>query len=209
MAAGATPGIERPLQRADRNIERCTRIIYDLLAFSQNRDLNRQPTSIDTFTGDILDACSLADGIVVERNLRSCGEVAIDREAFRQVIVRLVDNAVQALQDPAWSKPAHHTRRITVRTESGGPHVRLSVIDTGPGIPPEVLPKVFEPLFTTKSFGVGLGLPTVRQIVEQHGGAIDIESKVGKGTTVRIWLPCLGHQTWIPAAAGEIEDAGA
>jgi PAS domain S-box-containing protein len=201
MAAGATPSIERPLERADRGIERCTRIIYDLLAFSQNRDLNREPASIDALTGDALDACSLVDGIVVERNLRSRSEVAIDREAFRQVVVRLVDNAVQALRDPAWSKSADHTRRITVSTEAGGPHVRLPVIDTGPGIPPEVLPKVFEPLFTTKSFGVGLGLPTVRQIVELHGGGIDIESKVGQGTTVRIWLPCLGHQTWTPAAA--------
>jgi signal transduction histidine kinase len=54
--------------------------------------------------------------------------------------------------------------------------VRLSIIDNGPGIPPDVLPRIFEPLFTTKGFGVGLGLPTVRQIVEKHGGTIDVTS---------------------------------
>ena len=76
-----------------------------------------------------------------------------------------------------------------MRAESAGPHVRLSIIDTGPGIPPDVLPRIFEPLFTTKSFGVGLGLPTVRQIVEQHGGTIDVASAGEGGTTVTVWLP--------------------
>jgi signal transduction histidine kinase len=63
------------------------------------------------------------------------------------------------------------------------------VADNGPGIPQDRLPKIFEPLFTTKSFGVGLGLPTVRQIVEQHGGTIDVESTVDVGTAFTIWLP--------------------
>ena len=63
--------------------------------------------------------------------------------------------------------------------------------DTGPGIPADVLPKVFEPLFTTKSFGTGLGLATVKQIIDQHGGAIAMESELGKGTRVLITLPTL------------------
>jgi signal transduction histidine kinase len=63
------------------------------------------------------------------------------------------------------------------------------VEDTGPGIAPENLERVFEPLFSTKSFGTGLGLPTVKQIVEQHGGSIRIESEVGRGTRVLIRLP--------------------
>jgi signal transduction histidine kinase len=76
-----------------------------------------------------------------------------------------------------------------VRTEDAGPYVRLSFCDNGPGIPADRLTKIFEPLFTTKSFGVGLGLPTVRQIVEQHGGTIDVESVVDQGTVFTIWLP--------------------
>jgi signal transduction histidine kinase len=80
-----------------------------------------------------------------------------------------------------------------VRAESAGPHVRLSVIDTGPGIPEHVLPRIFEPLFTTKSFGVGLGLPTVRQIVEQLGGSLHVESVANAGTTFTVFLPRHGE----------------
>jgi len=67
--------------------------------------------------------------------------------------------------------------------------VRLSVIDTGPGISSEVLPPHIEPLFTTKNFGAGLGLPAVRQIVDQQSGTIEVESAVEVGTTAMISLP--------------------
>jgi signal transduction histidine kinase len=90
----------------------------------------------------------------------------------------------QRLVADRWS-PAHHR----VKTELAGPHVRLSITDNGPGISTENLAKIFEPLFTTKVSGVGLGLPTVRTIVEQHGGTIDVESAVDAGTTFVVWLP--------------------
>ena len=81
----------------------------------------------------------------------------------------------------------------------------VAVIDTGPGIPEHVLPRIFEPLFTTKSFGVGLGLPTVRQIVEQHGGTLHVESAADAGTAFTVFLPRHGevaaHAT-DPAARG-------
>ena len=67
--------------------------------------------------------------------------------------------------------------------------MEIAVEDTGPGIPPDILPRIFEPLFSTKSFGTGLGLSTVKQIVEQHNGTIAVASTVGQGTTVRIRLP--------------------
>jgi signal transduction histidine kinase len=76
-----------------------------------------------------------------------------------------------------------------VRTETAGPHCRLSVIDTGPGIPEQALAKIFEPLFTTKNFGVGLGLPTVQKIVEAHGGTIGVERTGPGGTEFVAWLP--------------------
>ena len=86
----------------------------------------------------------------VRREFLFDAEVALDRDRFRQVIVNLVDNAAQALADPGWTPPDDRQRTIVVRTEAAGPHVRLSVADNGPGMPQDRLPKIFEPLFTTK-----------------------------------------------------------
>ena len=61
--------------------------------------------------------------------------------------------------------------------------------DNGPGIPKDKLDRIFEPLFSTKNFGVGLGLPVVRQIMEQHGGRIEAETMLGGGSTFTLWLP--------------------
>jgi signal transduction histidine kinase len=70
-----------------------------------------------------------------------------------------------------------------------GDRLEITIADTGPGIPAEVLPQVLEPLFSTKSFGTGLGLPTVQQIIEAHGGGLEISSEENRGTTVVLWLP--------------------
>ncbi len=182
-------GVERALDRVDRNIERCNGIISDLLEFTRVRDLNRQVTAIDGWLAEILDEHELQPGVELRRAMACGSDVALDKDRFRQVLVNLLDNAAQAMLDQNWEPGAGRPRRITVRTELAGPHVRLSVADTGPGIPEDLRSKIFEPLFTTKNFGVGLGLPTVRQIVEQHGGTIDVDGSPEEGTEFVIWLP--------------------
>jgi len=189
LTTGKQLGVERALERVDRNIERCTAIIAAMLEFTHEKEITRTPTAIAAWLGELLASHPMPAGITIERDLRAADEVAIDRERFQQAVLGIIDNAVQALQDPAWAPPQNYPRRITVRAESAGPHVRLSIIDNGPGIPPDVLPRIFEPLFTTKGFGVGLGLPTVRQIVEKHGGTIDVTSAGAGGATVTVWLP--------------------
>jgi signal transduction histidine kinase len=189
LTTGKSLGVERSIERIDRSIERCNGIITDLLEFTRVRELNREAVAIDDWLSELLGEHGIPDGIAIERRFNAACEVILDGNRFRQVMVNLMDNATQAMADPAWTPAEDHERKITISTEAAGPHIRLSVMDTGPGIPPETLSRIFEPLFTTKNFGVGLGLPTVRQIVEQHGGTIDVESALDQGTDFTIWLP--------------------
>lgn len=193
-------GVERALERAERNIDRCADIIGSLLDFTRLRDLHRQATDIDDWLGEILDEQILPKDVLLRREFACGGEIIIDRERLRQAVSNLVDNAAQATMTPEWLPPAGEGRQITVRSEATGSHLRLSVADNGPGIPPDMLSRIFEPLFTTRSFGVGLGLPTVQQVVEQHGGTIHVDSTPGRGTTFTLWLPRQADRVEPPSA---------
>jgi signal transduction histidine kinase len=183
--AGKGIELERPLSRVDRNIQRCDRIITDLLDFTRMRDLNRAEVEADSWLEEVLSEQRVPDGVVLARDFGAAGRrVAFDPERMRRVVINLIENAVQAVTDAASGGGS-----VTVRTRASGGAFELVIEDTGPGIPPEVLPKVFEPLYSTKSFGTGLGLPTVKQIVEQHGGTVDITSQAGKGTRVFVRIP--------------------
>jgi signal transduction histidine kinase len=189
IVAARGVNLERPLGRMERSIERCNRIIADLLDYTKTRELRRSLQPLDAWLDETLAEQRLPDAVVLHRALASGdGLVSLDVDRFRQVVVNLVDNAAQAMTDPAGGAGAAE-KRISIRTRTVDGRIELVVEDTGPGIRPENLPKVFEPLFSTKSFGTGLGLPTVKQIVEQHGGTIAIESELGVGTRVVILLP--------------------
>jgi signal transduction histidine kinase len=111
-----------------------------------------------------------------------------DPDQLNQIFDNLIRNAIQAMPEGG---------RLVVQTESTGAGesgdipewVTVSVADTGVGIPEENLTKVFEPLFTTKAKGIGLGLPVTRMLVEGHGGIVGVASAVGKGTTFTVKLP--------------------
>jgi len=104
----------------------------------------------------------------------------IDPTQIQQVLVNLIKNAMQAMTKGG---------TLTVQTGEGSDDVWLSVADTGGGIPQDQLNRIFEPFYTTKKKGSGLGLMIVQRIVRGHGGRIELESQVGRGTTFRIWLP--------------------
>jgi PAS domain S-box-containing protein len=187
-------GVEPALERADRNIERCARIIYDLLEYTQPRHLARTATDLDQWLERTLGDRVLPEGVSLVTDLAAGGMVSIDDTQLAQVMNRLIENAVGALTSPAWHPDERHPRLITVTSAIAGPQLRLTIADSGPGIPADVLPRVFEPLFTTRNFGAGLGLPITRQIVEQHGGTIEIASPPKGGATVTICLPLLAQQ---------------
>jgi len=120
-------------------------------------------------------------GLVIEEKPgRQLPSTPLDAAQIKQVLVNLIKNAMQAM-----------TKRgvLTVQTGAAADGVWVSISDTGCGIPQEQLNRIFEPFYTTKKKGSGLGLMIVQRIVREHGGLIKLESNIGKGTTFRIWLP--------------------
>jgi signal transduction histidine kinase len=187
IAAAGGVRIDRPVGRMERSIARCDRIIGDLLEYTRHRELSRKTVGFDRWVDDIVGDQHLAAGISIVRDLDARGaSVAIDPDRMRRVLINLIDNAAQALGEIAAEGADKH---IAVATRPVGDAVELTIADSGPGIAPENLARVFEPLFSTKSFGTGLGLATVKQIVRQHDGAITIDSEVGVGTRVTVRLP--------------------
>jgi signal transduction histidine kinase len=120
-------------------------------------------------------------GLTVKTRLaRQLTMTPIDATQMQQVLVNLVKNAMHAMTRDG---------TLTLQTGEGGDGVWVSVTDTGGGIPPEQINRIFEPFYTTKKKGTGLGLMIVQRIVRAHGGRIELESRAGRGTTFRIWLP--------------------
>ncbi len=178
--------LQEAIARVERSVDRCDHIIDELLDFTRIRDLGLEPTSLDEWLGDVLDEQPMPDGLTLVRELSLSGmAVPIDPERMRRAVVNVYDNACQAMLGERLDGEG----KLTVRTRAVNGRVEIEIADTGPGILPEDQAKIFEPLFSTKGFGVGLGLPTVKQIMEQHGGGIEVDSEPGKGARTVLWLP--------------------
>jgi len=187
IGRGQLSRVEPALQRAERNITRCDNIITELLDYTRTHQLKLQPLCLDEWLQRILDEQTIPEDITLSVDLAEAVEVPLDSERFRRAIVNLIDNACQAMQET--SQPDRSEQILHIQSEIVDRKLKISITDTGPGIPPEVMSHIFEPLYSTKSFGVGLGLPIVEGIVKQHGGEIEIDSEIGVGTQVMMWFP--------------------
>ncbi len=175
---------ERALELAERNILRCVNIIEELTSYTRVKRLDLAETSIDEWMERVLDEQTLPGEIHCESDLSSGVLALIDREKLRQAMVNLITNAVHALQGKGSTVK---NLRISTRLLEG--EYEICVRDDGVGMSDETREKIFEPLYSTKAFGVGLGMVIAKGIVEQHHGEISIESIDGKGTTVTLRLP--------------------
>lgn len=186
--SGGNDDLSRSFKRAERNIDRCTGIIDDLLEYAQIRTGNREATDFDGLIREILDDYVLPAGISLDTDLALENRtVEVDPEQIRRIIVNFLDNSCQAIAARADGEAADGF--IRVRTRPSGEGLELSVSDNGVGIPPGILDRIFEPLFSTKSFGIGLGLPNAQNIVAGHGGRLSVENEPGGGASVSVWLP--------------------
>jgi signal transduction histidine kinase len=182
--AGNREKIASNVERAERSIARCDNIIGDLLEYTRHQNLSPQLLCLQTLVRDTLAEQKLPPEIKVKNDLRgSEAKAMIDPDRFQRVVINLVQNAAEAI---ATSK---RFGEIRVQTGVIGNDVFLEVADNGPGITPDILEKIWEPLFTTKNFGAGLGLPTAKRLVEQHAGKMTVTSRPGAGASFLVTLP--------------------
>jgi signal transduction histidine kinase len=185
-------GVEQQIDRINKGVVRCDNIITQLLDYSRTKSVQCQLVKLDDWLAALIgdEAQRLPSQVELECEL-GLGDraVPIDSSRLQRAVINLLNNASEAMMTE--SRAPNVTKRYAIRVSTTliDGMVVLRVKDTGPGISPENMAKVREPLFTTKSFGTGLGIPAIEQIAQQHGGRLDIESEVGQGATFTLYLP--------------------
>jgi PAS domain S-box-containing protein len=176
--------LEQYLDVAKGEINRLDYIVTQFLGAIRPAPLSLKLASLNdvvNITVDLLRPEIENRGITIKTKLaRQLTSTPVDATQLQQVLVNLAKNAAQAMTTGG---------TLTLQTGENGDGVWVSVTDTGGGIPQEQINRIFEPFYTTKKKGSGLGLMIVQRIVRAHNGRIELESNVGKGTTFRVWLP--------------------
>lgn len=166
-------------ERIERAILRITHQIDDVLDHVRPKPLVLSEVKISEIIQLAMEGTAIPDGIIVN-NSGDDFTFTCDVEKIEIVFINLFLNAIQAMKGMG---------KIDIVCKNGEDSVVIEVLDTGPGIPDELLPKIFDPLVTTKQTGTGLGLSSCKSIIEKHGGKIEVQSQLGKGTTFIITLP--------------------
>ena len=182
-------GLKPTADRIERGIIRCDRIIDELLAFARTTQPDLRPTEVDRWIEVLLRDQPLPEGVELVTDMASGVRIDLDRDMIQRCVLNVFTNACQALCAAIEGQQDAVPGRITVATRVRGEELHIRIGDNGPGISPVDLERLFEPLFSTRAFGVGLGLPIVKQIIEMHGGRIAVESALDKGTDVTLVLP--------------------
>jgi len=176
--------LERPLAFIDKNIKRIDRIIEELLDYTRKRKLSLKTTDLNNWLKHLLDEYGRNLSIPLQSSLKAESPVQLDTGHFRRAIINLLDNAWQSIEN--YSK---EIGLIQIETIGDNDRVQIKIIDNGEGIAPEIANKIKEPLFSTRNFGIGLGLPIALDIIEEHSGTLEIGNHPNGGTEVLISLP--------------------
>jgi two-component system NtrC family sensor kinase len=184
--------LQKNLALVEREAQRCSAIVRNLLDFARERPIQRKPVDANAAVEEALSLIAnqvAIQEIALVRDLAPLPPVLADFGQLRQAFVNVAMNACEAMGKGG---------RLAITSRVAGGTVELAFADTGPGIPPERLGHIFDPFFTTKEKGTGLGLSVVYGIVQRHGGTVTVDSTLGAGTTFTLRLP----------ASAEASDAG-
>ncbi|MEE2940677.1 MAG: HAMP domain-containing sensor histidine kinase [Planctomycetota bacterium] len=184
-----TPKDKRSLKRVrtlQREVSRLEGILEDFLRFARGGEIDRAPANLAELVAEVLEFCEPeleAEQVRLHALLPPSIPLAmIDERALRQALVNLVVNARQAMPGGG---------ELIVELRRDGPRAELVVTDSGVGMSAEHVARCFELYYSTKKGGTGLGLATVKRIVEMHGGEIGVMSEEGRGTRFHLWIPLM------------------
>ena len=172
------------LETVDRQVSYMNKIVSDLLDYARPIHPEFTEISIRQLIQSTLLSLEIPETIEVSVAVPKKMKLTVDSTLMRRVFINLITNAMQAMPDGG---------KLKIKASKKTDEVLISVKDTGVGIREEDLPKLFQPLFTTKSKGQGFGLPVCKRIIDAHGGEITVKSKVGKGSTFTVKIP-LGNK---------------
>lgn len=173
--------VEKHLNIIEREVESANRIITDLMNFVRVTDLRLEPADLNALVMCSLERTSLPEGIRVHCRLdKDLPLVPVDGDKIQQVLLNLINNAIQAM-------PSGGALYLSTALQNG--HVVLHVRDSGIGISADCQERIFEPLFTTRAKGIGLGLSLVKLLVEAHRGKVAVSSREGEGACFIVRLP--------------------
>lgn len=180
------PEVKETLGILEKEVDASEKIISSLLDFSRTSPPSRRKININDVVREVLSGTTVPENVEVTRQLdETLPPFLADPDQLGLVFGNIILNAIQAMPDGG---------SLSVTSESMDKKwVTVSVADTGLGIPEENLSKLFEPLFTTKAKGIGLGLAVTKTMVEAHGGTIEVQSEVGRGSTFTVRLPIRGE----------------
>lgn len=180
--------ILRRIEVLQSEVGRLDEVLAEFMRYAGMRRLDRSRHDLAAIVGDLVEFLGPGfelDGIELAADLPPL-EVEVDAALFKQALLNLLLNA-----QAATPRGGH----VLVEGERGpGDRIELAVVDDGTGIEAGELERVFEVYYSGSHTGTGLGLPTARRILEEHGGGLELESEPGRGTAVRLWLPAGGEQ---------------
>jgi signal transduction histidine kinase len=188
--------VKEYLDRIESETHNADKIISDLLDFSRIKSVDMEPVAVSDLVLRALERFPAPENVRVTLNLpENLPKIYVDLRQMIQVLGNLVVNACQAmistpLRGQASSTTALVETKLTISAALEGDTMKIVVQDTGVGISSENMNKLFEPLFTTKAKGIGLGLAVSKKLTEANGGRIEVESEPDKGSTFTLWLPC-------------------
>jgi len=168
------------LQRIREQINYMNKIVSDLQDYGRKITIKTIKVDLNNFVKNVLSTIKVPENVKVIVDVPSEFTLDIDPEMMKRVFVNIVTNAIQAMPEGG---------TLTIYSRIEGDKKAVYFRDTGVGIPKENLDKIFQPLFTTKAKGTGLGLAVCKRIVEAHEGTIEVESEVGKGTVFKVKVP--------------------